>query len=231
MIMKNDRFSKIAKNYGELFSEVFEVQGLGYDELQHTIFEQVTKLGYNKNTSILDIGVGDGRTSRAFIDAGYTDLTGLDLNPEMLAQTKAKYGDKITLVQGDTTDLHMFDPGQFPVIISATTVHNIAKADRKKFWAEMIRLKPELLVLADKVTDPDPVKHQASFDSEVKAIHEVFGRRHNLPEAEQVWVEHYNHDERERMEISEIQSSLGHKYNIAIVYESGMNKTVVCTRK
>jgi len=226
-----DRFSKIAKNYGELFSEVFDVQELDYKQLQTSMFEQVSKLGYDENTPVLDIGVGDGKTSEAFVNAGYANLTGLDLNPEMLEQTRAKYGDKITLVQGDATDLQAFSTGQFPVVITATTVHNIAKVDRKKFWAEMLRLQPKVLVMADKVTDPDPATHEASFKSEVEAIHKVFGRRHNLPEAEQVWVDHYDYDERERMEITEIEMALGRNYDIEIVYESGMNKTVVCKRK
>lgn len=227
----NDRFAKIAKNFGGLFTEVLAVQGLVYDELENTIFEQVTMLGYDKDTPILDIGVGDGRTSKAFIDAGYTNLTGLDLNLEMLDQTRAKYGNKITLVQGDANDLYMFAPNQFPVIVTAMTIHNIAKTDRKKFWTEMLRLQPEALVMVDKVTDPDPAKHQASFDSEVSAIHEVYGRRYNLLEAEEVWMEHYDYDERERMEIGEIQSALGNDYDIEITHESGMNKTVLCTRK
>ena len=226
-----DRFAKIARNYGQLFSEVFDVQQLDYKQLQTSIFEQVSLLNNDKNTPVLDIGVGDGKTSEAFVNAGYANLTGLDLNPEMLEQTRAKYGDKITLVQGDATDLHAFTAGQFPIVISATTIHNIAKTDRKKFWAEILRLQPELLVLADKVTDPDPVKHQASFESEVEAIHEIFGRRHNLPEAEQVWIDHYDYDEAERMEIDEIESALGNDYDVSIVYESGMNKTVLCERK
>ena len=69
----SDRFEKISRNYGELFSEVFEVQGMDYRRLQESIFEQVSQIEGYKEMPILDVGVGDGQTSQKFIEVGCQD--------------------------------------------------------------------------------------------------------------------------------------------------------------
>ena len=56
----NDRFKELSKNYGEYFHEVFEQQGLNYDKLQESVYDEVVKeFGDKEDISILDIGVGD----------------------------------------------------------------------------------------------------------------------------------------------------------------------------
>ena len=90
-----DRFEKISNNYGELFSEVFAEQGLDYVKLERSVFEVVDQTHPDLNTPVLDIGTGDGATIEPFVRAGYTNLTGIDLNPQMLEANKKRFGERV----------------------------------------------------------------------------------------------------------------------------------------
>ncbi|HXK39625.1 MAG TPA: class I SAM-dependent methyltransferase [Candidatus Paceibacterota bacterium] len=227
-----DRFIKIAENYEALFEEVFAVQGLDYRALENSIFDQVAlHIPKFLTTPILDVGIGDGASSKRFVEAGCTLLTGVDLNPLMLQQAKAKYGEKIKLLLADATNLHMFNAGDFPVIITAFSIHNIAKKKRPAFWKEVRRLSPRLLVMCEKIADADLALHQKRYESEINAIDLVYRQRHGNEEVAKEWREHYEWDEKERLELEEIQQSLGDDYGIQVVFEMGMSKTVLCKKK
>ncbi len=227
-----DRFEKISNDYGELFTEVFAEQGMNYDRLQRSVLETVAKTAPNfRDLPILDIGIGDGATSAAFVEAGSKNITGIDLNPEMLAATKDKFGETIRLREMNATDMSAFHTGDFPIIIAGAAIHNIPIPERGKFWKEILRLSPDTLVLAEKVKDPDPVKHQADYNREVAAIREVYGKRHGLKEAEEEWVRHYEYDEREALTMNEIKENIADQYDTSVVFEMGLYKMVLAIKK
>lgn len=230
-IQGTDRFEKISNNYGEFFTEVFTEQGLDYKKFEKSVFENVKKLMPNfQDTPILDIGIGDGKTSEEFIKAGCKKIVGIDLNPIMLSAASEKFGDSIRLIQMDATKIE-FPSGAFPIIITGATIHNISKNDRINFWKELLRLSPDIFVAAEKIADQNKKKHKEQYDSEVNAIKKVYGERHNLQDAEKEWLDHYECDERERLELKEIEDNIGEQYDIEIVFEIGMYKTIVAKRK
>lgn len=226
-----DRFKEISNNYGELFVEVFAEQGLDYKEFEKSVFENAERLQPNlQDTPVLDIGIGDGETSAFFLNAGCKKVVGIDLNPEMLKAAREKLGDLIQLVQMNATKLD-FNTNDFPVIVTGASIHNISKEDRKLFWKELLRLSPNLFVSAEKIADPDPEKHKKQYDSEVNAIKKVYGERHGLLGAEKEWLDHYEYDERERLDMSEIFDNIGAEYDIEIAKETGMYKTIVAKKR
>ena len=228
----NDRFEKLSKDYGELFTEVFALQGMNYDGLQRSVLETVSERVPNfREIPILDIGVGDGATSAAFVEAGSRKITGIDLNPEMLDATRDKFGDSISLREMNATDMSTFKPGDFTIIIAGAAIHNISIVDRGKFWKEILRLYPDTLVLAEKVKDADSEKHKADYDKEVAAIRKVYGEMHGLHEAEKEWVAHYEYDEREALMMNEIKENLADQYDTSVVFEMGLYKTVLAIKK
>ena len=229
--MNQDRFQKISNNYGELFAEVFAEQGLDYKKFEESVFEQVKKNEPSfREMSILDIGIGDGETSEPFLRAGCRRVVGIDLNQQMLDATKEKFGDSVKLILMDATELS-FSTGEFPIIITGATIHNILKKDRINFWKELLRLSPKLFVSAEKIADSDSERHRYFLQREVEAIKKVYGERHNLHEAEKEWIGHYKYDEQEKLELKEIEDSIGEEYNIDVVFEMGLYKTVVATKK
>jgi len=227
-MMKPDRFKAISNNYGELFSEVFKAQGLDYSEFQQSVSDEVSKVEGYYSMPILDIGVGDGETSKGLIDIGCDDLTGIDLNPQMLAQCEKRFGKKIKLVQGDATDLSVFNHNQFPIIVTAATIHNISKNERQKFWSEIRRLQPKLFILAEKIVDPDQRKQSLAYNEEIGAINFIYRENHKMPEVAAEWVRHYEEDDREKLLIDEVKENLGEKYTTKIIFEMGLYKTIRC---
>jgi ubiquinone/menaquinone biosynthesis C-methylase UbiE len=227
---KKDRFKKISDNCADLSAEVFFEQGLDHKKFEESVFENVKKADPNfQKKTILDIGVGDGGTSESFIKAGCKKVVGIDLNSAMLKAAKEKLGDSIKLSQMDAIEMD-FMPGEFSIIITGAAIHNIPKKDRTNFWKELLRLSPDLFIAAEKITDPDPKKHQAQYNSVVSAIKKVYGEKHKLYKIEKEWLDHYECDERERLELDEIEEGIGEQYDVEIVFEMGMYKTIIAKK-
>ena len=74
----------------------------------------VHELAGSPGGRLLDVACGTGRHARAFADLGY-EVTGCDINEELLAVARAKEGDSIRFVQGDMRDLHV-DGGPFDLV-------------------------------------------------------------------------------------------------------------------
>lgn len=228
----NDRFSNISNDYGELFTEVFAEQGMDYRALELSVFHAVTSRHPDvRKISILDIGVGDGATSAPFIAAGCTQITGIDLNPAMVLKTKEKFGDAIRVLQMNAVDLSVFDARAFDVVMAGAAIHNIPPAERSLFWKELLRLDPLLFVCAEKIKDANAEKHRADYEREIKAISHVYGSRHGLKEAEQEWLQHYQYDEQIALTIDEIEDHIGERYQISILLEMGLYKTILAERR
>jgi ubiquinone/menaquinone biosynthesis C-methylase UbiE len=229
---KNDRFKKIANNFGELFTEVFKEQGMDYVQFDKSVFDGVSKVEKDfKDLSILDVGIGDGISSAEFVNAGCKKITGIDLNQEMLDATRKKYGNRIRLFKMNAINMSQFKEREFDIIITGTSIHNILKDERTKFWKEILRLKPKIFVCAEKIKDSDPKKHEADYQKEIRAISKIYGEKYNLKEAEGEWIAHYEYDDREALSLSEIKEKIGDKYDISVVFEVGLFKTVLAVRK
>jgi len=229
--MVEDRFKKLSHNYAEHFAEVFALQGFYYGEFQKSMFNEIEKLHLDKNVPILDIGCGDGESLVPFVHAGYSNLVGIDLNQEMLDSANITFGNKVTLFREDATDMSKFNNGDFEVIITRACIHNIPKHQRINFWKELIRLYPKVFVAAEKIADIDPIKHKKSYDSEVGAILKVYKDTYDLPDIAKEWIEHYEYDEREKLTFEEIANNLSKEYDLSLVYEVGMYKTILAIRK
>jgi ubiquinone/menaquinone biosynthesis C-methylase UbiE len=226
-----DRFKNLSENYGNLFIEVFHEIGMDYEAFEKSVFDAVSAIDHNfKNKAILDIGIGDGETIKHFEKAGCNNLTGLDLNTQMLKQAKEKFGNSVKLVQADARELP-FQPEDFPIIISGEAIHNIPKNERKKVWNEILRLRPEIFINSDKMVAATEAEHQKCYANEMAAIKKIFADKYGLEKSYQEWVKHYENDDKERLYPEEVQEFLGEDYDIKITSEMGMLKTLVATRK
>lgn len=73
---------------------------------------------------LLDAGCGTGKSLLPLLERGY-DVTGCDASAGMLAQARAKVGDRATLVQADLTELP--DLGEFDLVTCLNDVCNYVR--------------------------------------------------------------------------------------------------------
>lgn len=230
----NDRFEKLTEDYGKLFIEVYKEKGSDYMKFQESVFDNVKNVEPDfKNTPILDIGTGDGLTLQAFVKAGCKDLTGLDLNPEMLKVAKKKLGNNVIFIVADATDLKMFKTEEFPIIISAMCIHNIPKIQRKLFWNEIKRLKPKVFCFCEKIEGKDHDNYINDINNEIEVMKNVFEKKYGLIKESKEWQKHYLYDEQNDVKLwmDEIYENLSDKYKLEIVFEEGAWKTILARRK
>jgi SAM-dependent methyltransferase len=79
-----------------------------------TSMEFVTLFGLQKDARIIDIGGGDSRFVDALLEAGFTDVTVLDISANAIERAKTRLGDKAQLVHWIVSDVTDFKPeGQY----------------------------------------------------------------------------------------------------------------------
>lgn len=232
--MTEDRFAKISKDYEALFTEVFDVQGLDYAKFEHSLYETVINSDIDdvQERVLLDVGCGDGATLAPFVNAEFKNLIGVDINEEMLDKARSRFGSVAKIINVNAKNIADELFGQnISIVVTAACIHNIPKVERTIFYEQLKKLKPDLFVVAEKISDNDRNKYKQYYDSEVNALVEVFEKRHGQPELAQYWLEHYKEDEREEMTLAELESALGEEYDLSVVFELGMYKTVKAVRR
>jgi SAM-dependent methyltransferase len=121
--------------------------------------------GIGSGSHVLDIGCGTG--TQAVIMAARVQpggsVTGLDVNPNMVAAARRKTRratGSITIVEGDCTAVPFAD-GRFDVVTVTTVLHMLSEADQAICLAEAKRvLKPDgRLLLIDYAGDTGSRRH------------------------------------------------------------------------
>lgn len=71
----------------------------------------------SNQTVALDVGAGTGAYMNAFIQHGITDITGIEMSADMVAQAKKTYSNlNLNIVQGDPTVVSSFKPESFTLV-------------------------------------------------------------------------------------------------------------------
>lgn len=114
-----DDIRHLYRDWAETYDEDLTGQDLQYVAPQ----EAVRVFGCNfadRSAHILDVGCGTGLSGVALVDAGYDQIDGIDLSPEMLEQARAKgvYGQ---LFEADLTAGLDFSDNSYDAAISVGT--------------------------------------------------------------------------------------------------------------
>ena len=233
MLNEDDRFARISTDYAALWNEVVHEAGFDYQAFQRSIFKAAVLAFPNlRDSRILDLGIGDGETSKIFVEHGCRQITGVDLNSEMLEASGKRFNGTVKLVQADISNLSgVFSSADFDLVVTGATLHNIPTKVRHSVWKQIQHLDPKLFISGDKIADDDPVKHKEYFDRETKAIVKVYRDRHGLTDMADEWIRHYDIDEREKLVFAEIEEGLDPNYNVELIGEFGMYKTIKAIRR
>lgn len=225
-----DRFNGLVNLYDQLFEDVWADLGLSYRLLQESVFKEALE-NYSdlKNARVLDIGCGTGDTLLPFVKYGCKNLTGVDVNPEMVNLAKEKISTHAKILQCDARDLKQFSKGDFDIVISAAAIHNIE--NRNQFWGELKRIEPKLFVTTDKIAYESLEQHQKNYAAELGSIVRLCREKYHSEEMAQHWINHYEDDEKMRLSMNEINDALGKEYCLSIKNFGGMMKILFAKKK
>lgn len=109
-------------------------------QLVHFVRTLTAPLGAPDGVRIVDVGCGFGANMRALIDAGFSDVTGVDLNAQTVARNLEN---GLNCVQADAFDGHGYD-----VMVMAHVIEHLQPADLKNFLDRYLdTLKPNGLLI------------------------------------------------------------------------------------
>lgn len=145
------------KDYVELSKKHFDGQASEYDSRNTAYYSKYPKISCKdvadrlvnlKYDSLLDIGCGTGYLIELLQNRKKADYYGLDLSPEMLKMAKAKFGNDVTLKEGEADSLPYKDD-TFDVVTCIQSFHHYPYPE--KAMSEVYRvLKPGgLYILSD----------------------------------------------------------------------------------
>lgn len=98
---------------------------------------------------VLDVGCGTGALAAHVLDSlPSCKLTGVDISPEMLRQTRVRCGDNATFMQGDAEKLP-FGDGSFDAMIMNDVFHHCPDPRRAAFEAWRVLAADGVLVLGE----------------------------------------------------------------------------------
>ena len=105
-----ERYNQWAKNYDEDLNKDFGWLG-------PALALQACKQDVPKNARILDAGAGTGLVGKILSEAGYRNLTAIDMSPGMLEEARSKgvYGELHRMVLGEKLD---FPDDSFDAVVS-----------------------------------------------------------------------------------------------------------------
>ncbi len=128
--------SKLAEEFYDKIVNLHHEE-FNYDLIQYKKWLDLLISMMNKGSKILDLGCGNGRAVKYFIDRGYKGV-GIDLSDEMLklARANVKNGE---FYKKDFTKLD-FGNESFDSIISFFALNHIEKATFKQIMAECKRI-------------------------------------------------------------------------------------------
>lgn len=79
-------------------------------DVPQTSLEFINSFKLSKDAAIIDIGGGDSKLVDFLLDAGYTNLTVLDISSNALERAKKRLGDKANIVKWIVSDITSFQP-------------------------------------------------------------------------------------------------------------------------
>jgi len=97
-------------------------------EVPRTSLDFINSVGPDKDVSIIDIGGGDSNLVDFLLEAGYTNITVLDISKKALERAKARLGEKAKNVQWIVSDITHFTPSvQYDVWHDRAVFHFLTK--------------------------------------------------------------------------------------------------------
>ena len=145
------------KDYEALSKKHFDSQAREYDARETAYYSKYPKISCRDVAdrlrsiaykTLLDVGCGTGYLFELLFAQREADYHGLDLSPEMLKMAKAKFGDRVTLVEGAADRLPYAD-NSFDVVTCIQSFHHYPDPDKAMQEAFRVLKPGGLYILSD----------------------------------------------------------------------------------
>ncbi len=96
------------KHWEKVFTDKTNTQKSWFEEYPHTSMKFIADAGLAKDAAIIDVGGGDSKLADALLDAGYTNITILDISVTAIENAKMRLGtrsEKVTWIISDVLDI------------------------------------------------------------------------------------------------------------------------------
>ncbi len=103
-----------------------------------TSFEIIQSFELNKTARIIDVGAGDSKLVDCLLDAGYEDITVLDISEKALVRAQQRLGDKSSKVNWVVSDITTFKPDRtFDVWHDRAAFHFLIEAEQISQYVDL----------------------------------------------------------------------------------------------
>ncbi len=210
------------RRFSGALAEEYELITLAYPDFESFQRRMIDVIGREAPDAahILEVGTGNGFTTRMIMEIPAPEVISIDNDPHMVAQARSHLSDyhtgsdggRLTIEEADALAfLHRQTDGRFDVVVSAFTLHNMEHEYRTDVEKEIFRvLAPGgLFVNADKYAPDDEERFDALIH-QVERFFDAFAARGKLDLLRR-WVVHNIADQSPRyvMRASESIGRLG----------------------
>lgn len=227
-----DRFAGIVEHYALWISIDPD-----YDRIHESLRKMLIKEFRIINGSVIDvleIGCGTGHTSKIILDAdSRVRLTMIDKSAEMMemaTKNLVAYKNRYSVQVGDALRI-LPKLNQFPVIVSAQTIHNLHKVEQMKVYQCIYEglLPGGVLLNGDKISLNDEKEYQETLATVRRRIKFVSA---DHPREREFFLNHEVEDDKIRLTENEVVEMLRKAgfYEFDISGRAGMH-AIILARK
>ena len=129
------------KNHWESVYENKDAHQVSWtQEIPKTSLDFIRSLGIEKDASIIDVGGGDSKLVDYLVEAGYKNITVLDISAKALEKAKRRLGKKATSINWVVSDITEFEPkSSYDVWHDRATFHFLTKKSQITNYIETVR--------------------------------------------------------------------------------------------
>jgi|SRR5690554_442896 len=128
------------KNHWETVYETKAPSEVSWTQnLPKTSLDFITSFNLPKNASIIDVGGGDSKLVDFLLDAGFTNISVLDISSKALERAKLRLGEKAELVDWIVSDISDFKPqNKFDLWHDRAAFHFLTSPEQKEKYLKTI---------------------------------------------------------------------------------------------
>ena len=110
-----------------------------FQEKPQTSLDLISRSGVSKNAAIIDVGGGNSRLVDWLLDAGYLDLSVLDISESVLLKTRARLGSPEKTVGWHVADIRFWSPlRRYDLWHDRATFHFLTDDDDRKAYVDVL---------------------------------------------------------------------------------------------